>query len=153
MTDEINRFWIPIAQILPVFILGLVVEARITLTPGKQSRAEKKQSDSTASVLATFSAAIDGVARIVYAIMYAVAMAAVVVSFILSIVVLAGGKAGDSSLTIVLVIAIIGALLTGLLPISRLLEDVLSDYAALALLALDKRLNRSRNAKTRGEAD
>jgi hypothetical protein len=129
MQDEINRFWIPIAQILPVFILGLVVKARVALSPSKKGRTQKT-AEITQVRFTNLYETLDAISRIVYALVFVIAMASLVVAFILSIAILAGGKAQSSSVSMVLIIAIIGAALTGLLPVSRLLGDLVLDLLA-----------------------
>jgi hypothetical protein len=106
-----DRFWVPVAQILPVFILGLVVEARFAL------RRPAKVSDGQAR----WEAVMDRVVSISYALVFALAMTLLVLAFIICLLVMVDGKPVDP--IAVLTITLLGVAFTGLLPVLRLLGD------------------------------
>lgn len=127
--DDINRFWIPIAQILPVFILGLVIEARAALSPSESNRKSKSAKREDVGFKDAWDA-IDSALRVIYALLYVLAMVLLLLAFVLSVLVLAGATIKTADIGPVLIIAVGGAILTGLLPVARLLEDHFLDLLA-----------------------
>jgi len=125
MSESVERFWIPVASVLPVFILALVIEARVAL-PRRTKKQRKQDSGQERWVQRT-----DFVASIVYGWIYFIAMLLLVFSFAAALGVLAGGElaldrealAIDNTYFTVLV----GAAMTGLLPVARIAFDSAMD--------------------------
>src|SRR4051812_33588906 len=91
MPDEIDRFWIPVAQILPVLILGLVIEARVALTrPDAPRRKKSKRPPPPPKIFAV----LDAVSEVAFAVVFLLAMALLVLAFVLAMAVLGSGKPG-----------------------------------------------------------
>jgi hypothetical protein len=123
VADDINRFWIPVAQILPVFILALVIEARAAFSQRlKELRrtADKHDLDDR-----KFTIVVNSGADISYAIVFLLSMVLLLLSFFVALGVLAfDNRVGQDQVTTVFLTTFFGAVLTGLLPVGRLVGSV-----------------------------
>lgn len=106
-----DRFWVPVAQILPVFILGLVVEARFAIR--RPARADGHQP--------AWERALDRALHISYALVFVFAMVLLVLAFVVCLFVMVDGKPADP--LGVMTVTLIGVAFTGLLPVLRLFGD------------------------------
>jgi hypothetical protein len=124
--DDINRFWIPLAQILPVFVLALVVEARAAFAK-RLKQLEKASKKGTSLRLFAW---MDGAADLSYVLTFLLAMVLLVGWFVVALGVLAFQTVtSEASIVSAFVSTVIGAVLTGLLPVLRLGSQLLGANA------------------------
>lgn len=116
MADELNRFWIPIAQVLPIFILGLVVEARLALRP--MSRKQRQRSRTGPLWVRIVDEVLQGLSGLIFV----AAMVLLFLAFLIAISVLAGVLSPDLDTGGVWLASLLGAIFTGVLPLLRLLD-------------------------------